>query len=183
LSDDSSKVGRPKGSTDAYKREMDLKYQACVNSITREFVTLHGTTSKQLPPGALSDIIESKKEEYEIKQEILESTIRSQVRKGRQHAPASCGVVSPLAGAQEALVAICIQMGKICQPLNVSEGVALMNDIIPGTQFEEDLRRFQEEHQLGDKMFQRGTVTKGWWRGFNSRYRHRLVTRCGERFA
>ena len=46
LSDNSSKVGRPKGSTDAYKREMDLKYQACVNSITREFVTLHGTTSK-----------------------------------------------------------------------------------------------------------------------------------------
>mmetsp|Transcript_22972 Transcript_22972/g.49620 ORF Transcript_22972/g.49620 Transcript_22972/m.49620 type:complete len:94 (-) Transcript_22972:239-520(-) len=32
-------------------------------------------------------------------------------------------------------------------------------------------------------MFQRGTVTKGWWRGFNSRYRHRLVKRRGEKFA
>ena len=76
-SGNSSKVGRPKGSTEAYKREMDLKYEACVNSITREFFTLHGTTSKQLPLGALSDLIESKKEEYEIKQEILESTIHS----------------------------------------------------------------------------------------------------------
>jgi len=47
--------------------------------------------------------------------------------------------VSPLAGAKEALVAICIQMGKIRQQLNVSEGIVLMNDIIAGTNFEEDL--------------------------------------------
>jgi len=93
--------------------------------------------------------------------------------------------VSPLAGAKEALVAICIQMGKIRQPLNVLEGIMLMNDIITGTKFKEELRRFQEERQLGDEMFQCGTVTKGWWSAFNfkSRYCHRLVTRGGERFA
>ena len=69
----------------------------------------------------------------------------------------------PLASTEEALVAICIQMGKIQQPLNVSEGIALMNNIIAGTKFEEDLQRFQEERKLGDKMFQRGTVMKERW--------------------
>jgi len=65
----------------------------------------------------------------------------------------------------------------------VSEGIALMNTIIAGTKFKEDLRRFQEERKLGDKMFQRGIVTEGWWSGFKRWYRHRLVTRRGERFA
>ena len=58
-----------------------------------------------------------------------------------------------------------------------------MNDMIVGTTFEEELIRFQEERKLGDESFQRGTVTTGWWRGFKSRYRHRLTTKCGERFA
>jgi len=35
-----SKGGRPKGSTNTYKREMDLRYQECVHSITQDCVTL-----------------------------------------------------------------------------------------------------------------------------------------------
>mmetsp|Transcript_3041 Transcript_3041/g.5559 ORF Transcript_3041/g.5559 Transcript_3041/m.5559 type:complete len:151 (+) Transcript_3041:91-543(+) len=73
-------------------------------------------------------------------------------------------------------------MGKICQPLNVSEGIASMNNMIVGTTFEEELQRFQEERKLGDEIFQYGTVMKGWWSGFKSRYCHRLITARGERF-
>jgi len=91
--------------------------------------------------------------------------------------------VPSLTGTKEALVAICIQMGKIRQPLNVTEGIVLMNDIIAGTNFKEELQRFQEERKLGDEIFQYGTVMKGWWSGFKSRYRHRLVKRRGEKFA
>jgi len=58
-----------------------------------------------------------------------------------------------------------------------------MSDIIAGTKFKEDLRRFQEERKLGDEIFQRGTVTKGWWSSFKNRYRHRRIVRRGERFA
>jgi hypothetical protein len=178
-----SKRGRPKGITDAYKREMDANYKDCVNSITLDYISLVGNQSKRLSPGALCDLVKSKKEEYEIERDISLSTIRSRARPGRQHAPAARGVVSPLVGAEDALVVICIQMGKIRQPLNVSEGIALMNDMIVGTTFEEELICFQEERQLGDESFQRGTVTTGWWRGFKSRYRHRLTTKRGERFA
>jgi len=41
-----------------------------VNSIIEDYVTLLGTKSKQLSLGVLSDLIKSKKEECEIKQEI-----------------------------------------------------------------------------------------------------------------
>ena len=51
-------------------------------------------------------------------------------------------------------------MGKICQALNVTEGVALMNDIIDGTCHEAALAKFQETHKLGTDMFKYGRVTK-----------------------
>ena len=58
-----------------------------------------------------------------------------------------------------------------------------MNNIIVGTSYQDELRRFQEVRRLGSEDFESGTVTTGWWRGFKTRYRHRVVTKRGERFA
>jgi len=74
--------------------------------------------------------------------------------------PQTRGSAPLLLEATEALIEICIQMGKICQALNVTEGVALMNDIIDGTCHEAALAKFQETHKLGTDMFKYGRVTK-----------------------
>ena len=98
-------------------------------------------------------------------------------------APKNRGVTSPLADAEEILVVLCIQMGKIRQPLNVAEGIALVNDMIKGTKMQEALKEFQSARRLGSDLFELGKAGRGWWNGFMKRHGHRLVTKKGERFA
>ena len=75
-------------------------------------------------------------------------------------------------------------MGKICQPLNVTEGIALVNDmIVEGTQMQEALKEFQSTRRLSSDLFELGKAGRGWWNGFMKRHGHRLVTKKGERFA
>ncbi len=55
------------------------------------------------------------------------------------HGPKHHGTNSPLNQAEEELVTICIQMGKIRQPLSVKEGIDLMNSLMRGTHFEKNV--------------------------------------------
>ena len=182
----SSKTGRPKGTTMEHKKEKKEKYKQCVHSITEDYAALLSSArdrNTRVAKGALSKLIHLKREEYDIDQDISPSTIRTRTRPGRQLTPKSRGVMSPVAEVEETLVAICIQMGKIRQPLNVTEGILLMNDLIMNTTYQDRLQDFHVCCKLGSDNFQVGTVTKGWWYGFKSRNRHRIVTRRGERFA
>jgi hypothetical protein len=83
--------------------------------------------------GVLEKLIECKKKDHGGSTDILPSTIRGRLCKGRSLTPESHGVKSPVEAAEEAFFQICIQMGKIRQPLNVAEAIALMNDIIRDT--------------------------------------------------
>ena len=118
---------------------------------------------KRITKGFLKELIESKRKEYNISGKRAPGIIRSRLREGRSHNPKSRGATSPLESAEEALVQICIQLGSICQPLNVTKGVALMNNLIDGTPFQEALAKFQETRKLGNESFEFGRVTKGWW--------------------
>jgi hypothetical protein len=40
-------------------------------------------------------------------------------------------------------------MGKICQPLNIMEGIEVMNNLIEGTEVQQDLIAFQKSRKLG----------------------------------
>ena len=74
-------------------------------------------------------------------------------------------------------------MGKICQPLNVTEGIVLENDMIKSTQMQEGLKEFQSAIHLGSNSFELGKAGRGWWGGFMKQHGHRLVTKKGGRFA
>jgi hypothetical protein len=87
-----------------------------------------------------------------------------------------------LAAAEVALVAICIQMGKIRQPLNCLEAVKVMNDLIDGSKTQEALISFHTSRKLGSHEFQNGKVTTGWWRGFLKHHKNEIVTKRGENF-
>mmetsp|Transcript_20265 Transcript_20265/g.42388 ORF Transcript_20265/g.42388 Transcript_20265/m.42388 type:complete len:88 (-) Transcript_20265:1449-1712(-) len=74
-------------------------------------------------------------------------------------------------------------MGKIYQPLNVTEAITLMNDMIRDTPCKDTLIDFQESRKLGSASFEYGSVTTVWWYGFKQRNCHRLVTKRGEKFS
>ena len=81
------------------------------------------------PKNFLVDLIKTKQEEFHVTKAIDKKTVRSCVLRGNLN-PQHCCVKSPLAAAEEALVAITIQMGMIRQPLTVNEGIQLMNSFI-----------------------------------------------------
>ncbi len=66
----------------------------------------------------------------------------SRVRQGN-HGSKHCGTNSPLSQAEEEMVTICIQMGKIWQLLSVREGIELMNASMRGTHNEKMLQSFK----------------------------------------
>lgn len=90
-------------------------------------------------------------------------TIQNQIKHGLTSTPHP-GVKSPLQDAEQRLVKICIQMGKILQPLNGTEAIALMNNLIDGTAIQQDLIAFQKCRKFGKDEVENGT--RGWWRGF-----------------
>jgi len=92
-----------------------------------------------------------------VRRIISKSTIRTHLTRGTVSSKHR-GVRSPLAAAEVALVAICIQMGKIRQPLNHLEAVKVMNDLIDGTETQEALISFQTSRKLGSHEFQNGKV-------------------------
>jgi hypothetical protein len=91
------------------------------------------------------------------------------------------GPKSPLEEVELALVEICIQMGKICQPLSCTEAIALMNSMIDNTHTQQKLIDFHQSRRLGTEVFEKGKVTSGWWRGFLRRHEDRLVAKRGKK--
>ena len=123
------KAGRPVGTTNEKKREDAEKHKRCVTSIAYAYstkVTVSKASKTRCPNGFLVDLIQKKKCEFGVQSEIYQSTIRTRVKRGNL-APAHTGALSPIQEAEKALVIICIQMGKIWQPLSCAEGVALYN--------------------------------------------------------
>ena len=129
----------------------------------------------------LEQLINEKKKKFGVKRVISKRTIISRIFCGRIKSTHS-GVKSPLEEAEAALIAICIQMGKISQPLNCTEAVKSMNDLIEGTATQQALIEFQTSWKIGGDNFQNGKVMAGWWRGFLKRNAHKIVTKWGEMF-
>ena len=132
MMDCSARRGRPKGSTNQKKRDDANKFKECVNAIAHannnELTKQRGLLKKHVK-GFLEQVIQEKKEEFGVSDNISIDTVRSLIKRGSL-APIHRGTTSPLHNAELALVEICIHMGKICQPLTGQEATMLMNDMI-----------------------------------------------------
>ena len=82
--------------------------------------------------GYLDSLINEKKQEFSVDDQIAKKTIQNHIRHGIT-STTHPGVKPPLQDAEQALVEICIQMGKIHQPFNVTKAIELMNNIVDGT--------------------------------------------------
>ena len=87
-------------------------------------------------------------------------TVRSRIKRGIL-APTHNGTALPLLSAELALVEICIQMGKIRQPLTRDEAIAIMNDMISETEMLESLTEFQKVCTSNSQNY--GLIGRNWW--------------------
>ncbi len=107
------------------KREDTSNYKECVSTISDAYgkeLTLHKEQNKRLMKGQLEAVIAKKKEEFGVSNKISASMIRSCMDQGNL-APPHPGTSPPLLDAESVLVEICIQMGKIQQPLTLGEAM------------------------------------------------------------
>ena len=176
--------GRPKGSTKARKKQDIANESKCIDAIVSEY-SKHYNAAKsvggKVDYGYTNKLIDEKKKEFGVNCTISTRAIQNRTHKGRQ--TAYRGAKAPLEAVELALVPICIQMGKIRQPLCCTEAISLMNDMIENTDTKQKLIEFQQSRKLGTYGFEKGRVTKGWWRGFLRRHEDKLVTKRGEKFA
>jgi hypothetical protein len=86
-----------------------------------------------------------------------------------------------LLNAELALVEICIQMGKIWQPLTCDEAIAIMSDMISKTEMAESLTDFQRVHTMNSKRYE--VISRNWWQGFKKQDVSHIVLKKGEKFA
>jgi hypothetical protein len=114
------------------KKEDISNYKECVNAITEAYhkeLTFHKYNQRRLMKGHLEAVIKQKKDEYGVSDDIPAATIRTRIKRGSL-APTHPGTSPPLRDAEMALVQICIQMGKMRQPLTRNEAITIMNDMI-----------------------------------------------------
>jgi hypothetical protein len=176
--------GRPKGSTKVKKKKDKETKSKCTDAIVLEYSRQYNASKSvggKVEYGYLERLIDEKKKEFGINISISRRNIRNRTHRGLQ--TAHHGAKSPLEEVEVALVEICIQMGKIRQPLSCTEAVTLMNDMIENTNTKQKLIEFQQSRKLGTYGFEKGKVTNGWWRGFLRRNENKLVTKRGEKFA
>jgi hypothetical protein len=185
-SETSNAGGRPKGSTKAKKNQDIDNESKCIDAIVSEYSKRYNTSKsigRKVEYGYMKKIIDEKKKEFGVNctRTISTRTIQNRTHRGRtitHH-----GAKAPLKEVELALVQICIQMGKIRQPLSCTEAITLMNDLIENTDTKQKLIEFQQSRNLGTSGFEKGRVTTGWWRGFLRRHKDELMTKWGEKFA
>ncbi len=159
----SSAGGWPKGSTNVKKNQNLSDASKCTDAIIFEFSRKYNTSESvggKVEYGYLERLIDEKKKLFGVNCSIPISTIKNRVYAGAfttHH-----GAKSPLDKVEEALVQICIQMGKICQPLSCTEAIALINDMIDNTKTKQKLIEFHDSMKLGTYGFEKGQVTTGW---------------------
>jgi hypothetical protein len=152
-------------------------YKECVNAIAEAYdneLTLNNP-EKRLAKGYLEQLILQKKEEFGISCNVSVETVRSRIKRGSL-APTHPGSAPPLLKAELASVEICIQMGKIRQPLTRDKAIAIMNDMISKTEMSASLTEFQKVRTSNSQNY--GLVGRNWWHGFKKRHATQTGQSC-----
>jgi hypothetical protein len=161
----SSAGGWPKGSSKAKKKQDKENKYKCIDSIVLEYSIKHNASKSvegKVEYGYLKRLIDEKKKEFGINCRISTKSIMNRTHRGTLTSHLGPGPKSLLEEVELALVEICIQMGKIRQPLSCTEAIALMNSMIENTHTQQKLIDFHQSRRLGTEVFEKGKVTSGW---------------------
>ena len=142
-----NKGGRPKGSTNAKKREDALKLKKAVNWVTVEYeLAMHRAKEAREESGGRNRVkvadrmreklVDEAKERFsiEVELDVPRQTIHSRIKAERLEVWHT-GKTSPMIIAEIALNAYIITAWQVQSPLSVGDCIELMNNLITATQF------------------------------------------------
>ena len=115
-----------------------------------------------MPNNFLKYTIDAQKEAFGISSDTIVSHTKIRRRERRGQNRSKKGPVAPLENIEPALVAICLQMAFFRQPLNIKEGLLLMNILIDRIAVvQENLILLKEKSNMANKDASKlGKVTK-----------------------
>ncbi len=119
--------GRPKGSSKAKKKQDKENKYKCIDSIVLEYSIKHKASKSvvgKVEYGYLKRLIDKRNKEFGITCRISTKSIMNRTHRGTLTSHLGPGPKSPLEEVELALVKICIQMGKIPQPLSCTAAIA-----------------------------------------------------------
>ena len=139
--------------------------------------------NKRVPPGTLTLIIQRAKEKYGVPSttNIQIETIRTRVKKGNLGLAQVADNPSPLLEIEPYVLHMIDQLAKMRVPLNVSQGLRLVNSLIAGGALD-SLNKWREKYSHGYQTNQRTELGLGYWRGFMKRYGHVIKAKKGVKF-
>ena len=129
-----NKSGRPFGTSNKANHEYQLRVKAAINKITARFVYEESVKPKGsfTKIGLFQSIHDDEKEKFNLKDKFKYpySTMRSRIRRDRLKAE---GNDSPLKPIEKKLLMLIKCMNNIKHSLSLSDGIALVNDLIQNT--------------------------------------------------
>ena len=109
---------------------------------------------KRMRKGRLAEIISSieQKRNLPVGSTIKESLVRKRITRGKSFITTKKGLQSPLLAMENLLVRTIIQMARVRQCLTPSQGVALVNSMIEGTQIKTKLMNWKKKYSQGSNL-------------------------------
>ena len=179
----SSKIGRPLGSTEAFKEKRRQDLINAKNVITRKYSDLMRDAKEngngRVRKGALKEIIEDVRKKRRIDEDISPLAIRKRVvRNSLVNHHLAGGQVSPLEKIEPIIVNIIVQMARMRQCLTPSKGLMLVNSLITGTRIQSELVAWKRNNTPNFT----GTLGPGYWQNFMKRNKHKIVGKRGQKY-
>jgi hypothetical protein len=144
-----AKGGRPKGTTIKASIEKEAKTDALIMDIAScwsEKVEEKAQEKIRMKKNELDDLINSKKQEHGLTDvEVKKKAIQMRTYRKRLLVARHPGPSSPMKPVEDYIVSILNQMAHMRQSLCVSEGLALANALIEGTEWEEKVVEFKKK--------------------------------------
>jgi len=144
-----AKGGRPKGTTIKASIEKEAKTDALIMDIAScwsEKVEEKAQEKIRMKKNELDDLINSKKQEHGLTDvEVKKKAIQMRTYRKRLLVARHPGPSSPMKPVEDYIVSILNQMAPMRQSLCVSEGLALANALIEGTEWEEKVVEFKKK--------------------------------------
>ena len=135
--------GRPKGTTSLSSRETKNRIRLATTEASVQYKNIRDcarAANKKAPRGALTKILESAKEKYDVKKaRISKATIVTRVRRNKLDPISQGGTPSPMLAIEPHIVELVSQLVRIRCPVNVTTGLQLANSIIAGTSMNQTL--------------------------------------------
>ena len=181
--------GRPEGATAAKSNNKLDSFVAARNDIATLFLLQMKrakSKNKRMRKGVFDKIVKKVKSDRNLPDDFSASRDMIRKRVARNNTLVmnrnGSGQVSPLLQAESQFVAVLTQMSRIGDPLTPSCAIALINDLISGTKYQNCLEEFKRKHCGQTEKEKLGKIGYKYWTNFKGRNAHLIVTRKGQKF-